>query len=89
VEVVYEKSRDNILDYFLWGLLQIIIILAGQCDHGKMRQMRQLKKGGDIALFRLNIRFYICAYRQINSMFLRHYKKSVLFLIPRFHLYNY
>jgi len=28
VEVVYEKSRDNILDYLLWGLLQIIIMLA-------------------------------------------------------------
>ena len=55
----------------------------------KMRQMRQLKKEGDIASFRLNIRFIIYAYRQIDFMFLRRYKKSVLFLIPRFNLYNY
>ena len=32
--------------------------------------MRQLKKGGDIVSFLLNIRFIICAFRQIDFILL-------------------
>ena len=51
-------------------IFQFLTKIIDRSGHGKMRQMRQLKKGGDIVSFLLNIRFIICAFRQIDFILL-------------------